>query len=369
MVRARRFLYAFSALTLTVLPACDDGVTVQQEDLSVEALAADLAARRDAEELVSDTREGVIDLSRALARLMAGNSDLAPGPSALTSPGREPAAPGVLDYVLVDGPRGSGPPAFQIAEAPLLVGATCIWDVAAVFWKGDPTNKFGTPPSDGVRFELYESETGAPTLPLEPLGSFVDVQPMLQSSEDDGEVRVVVSGKTISDDLLDVLLNGTSDPDLGIFDLVMTGKIGDSGSQNVVDYLFAIDDAQSSNAIEVGDILIGSTLTPPTASIAVARAGSSTESVQFVFTLSSASSIEEGSVNVGGEQVGTMSGSRTSPSFQLNNERFSELSNLQSIYQDVLVLDGRVNELFFFSHCVGADHPSTCALMTSKLGG
>ena len=64
-----------------------------------------------------------------------------------------------------------------------------------------------------------------------------------------------------------------------------------------------------------------------------------------------------------------MSGSRTSPSFQLNNERFSELSNLQSIYQDVLVLDGCVNELFFFSHCVGADHPSTCALMTSKLGG
>ena len=96
--------------------------------------------------------------------------------------------------------------------------------------------------------------------------------------------------------------------DLGIFDLVMTGKIGDSGSQNVVDYLFAIDDAQSSNAIEVGDILIGSTLTPPTASIAVARAGSSTESVQFVFTLSSASSIEEGSVNVGGEQVGRCPG-------------------------------------------------------------
>jgi hypothetical protein len=169
-----------------------------------------------------------------------------------------------------------------------------------------------------------------------------------------------------------VLLAGQSNPAANTLDLLMTGDVRTAGG-SALNYLFSIDNSRAANVMEVGDILIIATLQATggaRGSMLVQKRDDPRQAVEFDFGLSAnGAAITSGDVYVGSTRIGSIAGDRRTPVFTVTAQNFSEVDNLESIYNNVLTIDGGINELFFFAHCVGSDEPVPCQQMIQALLG
>ncbi|HSM06105.1 MAG TPA: hypothetical protein VK858_15915 [Longimicrobiales bacterium] len=370
----RSFLIPVMALSLG---ACgDDDGNGPDPTASIQDLAEALAQAVGAQAPAADAEKNIRNVAGATCKVMAQNGGCA---SAGVGPAEGLVTPlqGILAVLpeRAEGDRwggalSSGAPALQILPAPPL-GATCVWSVENSSWAGGD-DIFGAVPGDRTRFEAYEtddSDPGTPVLPLDPTGLFFDVAPIVQNTPETptGQVNVeITSDESGGGSVLDLLLAGTVDPADGeVIDLLMSGRSG-SGTTTALDYLFSIDRDNVTNTMQIGELLVVSTLdSSGDVSIFIQKRNSPRQAVEYRFRLSANNLISSGDVYVGNDRVAGMSGDRGAPLFDLTAD-FEELANLEFVYDELLGLDTRVIDLFFVGYCVGANTPEACGSMLNR---
>ncbi len=259
-----------------------------------------------------------------------------------------------------------------LASSPPLppLGITCVWVVENTRWGGSP-DIFGPVPTEAIRFELYETDKGLPIVPLDRVGTFIDIAPRQQAEATGGPVNVVIDAAlTPGNDVMSYLLAGNSDPVTGAIDLLMAGSY-DAPGGDVLDFILAIDDTRASTTMRVDDLLINSSLDVSAglrASFNVRKRNNPRQLVEYVLVLSDAFTVSSGQVFVNEVLVANMSGDRLLPTWALATEQFVEDDNLSIMYDALLFMDSTINIQFFFSHCIGADYEAACADMVQALG-
>lgn len=369
-------------LTIPALGACgsDSNGGTEPVFLTVQQLASDLNVAAGGDPLTDNTEKSISDLSADIARVMASKGISSPPPVGQRFPGADvagllataPRAPivasamGDAAYTVLGGLSAS-------AIGPLVLGVTCVWKPEQDFWGGSP-DIYGPVPDDGTRFEMYMTQPGAPLLPLQKLNTFADVRPLVQASDPDnpGNVNLIVTARSTGASLVNLLLAGQSNPATNTLDLLMNGDVR-SGGGSVMSYLFSIDNSRAVNIMEVGDILIIASVSASggaRGNLLIQKRDDPRQAVEYDFALSSTGgAITAGDVFVGSNRVAGVAGDRRAPVFTIQANNFDEVDNLELIYENVLKLDGGINELFFFAHCVGSDEPAPCQLMVQQLLG
>jgi hypothetical protein len=362
------------------LSACgdDDGGTEPAPPVSIQDLATALADAVGAQAPAQDAEKNIRNVAGATCKVMAQNGGCAT--SGVAGAGKVAGGLGGILAMLPDpsddrwdGALAANAPALQILPAPPL-GATCVWNVDGVGWAGG-SDIFGTVPGDRTRFEAYETDDanpGTPVVPLDPTGLYFDVAPIVQNTPEtpSGQINVeITSNQSSGGSVVDLLMAGTVDPSNGdVIDLLMSGSSG-TGTTTVLDYLFSIDRDDVTNTMEIGELLVVTTLdVSGEGSIFLQKRNSPRQAVEYRFRLSAANLISSGDVYVGSDRVAGMSGDRGAPLFEVSGD-FEEIANLEFVYEELLGLESRVIDLFFFSHCVGANTPEACGGMLNRFFG
>lgn len=355
-------------VSLFAVAACDDPDPPSGPSLTIQDLTAQLAELVGADAPTARAEKTMVDLARQTCKVMAqdGGCD-DPLPAAASFAQRDDASAHLLSLLPIGEPRGrtlrregSDPP---VALQPL--GATCVWNVEGDGWTGS-TPLFGQVPEDRTRFEGYETDPGGPVLPLQRTEDFFDVAPIIQNEENAprSEVNVELESRRVAGGtLVSLLLAGRINPaDGGVIDLLMSGRSGSSAA-SALDYLFAIDQTRVVNSMELQDLLLISRLDATgSASFFLQKRDDPRQALEFVFRLGGGgATVSSGDVYVGQQRVATMSGDRRSPLFQLIDAgTFGEDANLEFVYDQMLQMDVRVIDLFFFGYCIGANTGSVC---------
>lgn len=368
-------------VVLVALAACDSSSSsAPAPTLTIGELTAQLAEISGADPPAARAEKTMVDLARQTCKVMAGNGGCDDQLPSIDFSSDEFSADGAASPFQIlsllparDNHRrlqveAKGP---DIALQPL--GATCVWNPEADGWTGSPPI-FGEVPGDRTRFEGYETQPGGPVLPLQRTDDFFDVAPIAQNKETQprSEVNVeLVSRRASGGTVVSLLLAGRIDPgNGGVVDLLMSGRSG-SSANSALDYVFSIDRDRAVNTMEIQDLLFISRIDGTgAASLFLQKRGDPRQAVEFVFRVGSGgNTISSGDVYVGQERVATLSGDRHTPVFQLADpSKFEEDANLEFVYDQLLQIDVRVIDLFFFGYCIGANTEGVCNNMRRRFG-
>jgi hypothetical protein len=367
------------------LVACNDdgdgggptGTTVSIAELTT-ALAAAIGADPPSQEAEKNLKNVAGATCKVMAQTGCGGGISGTAPAMVAR-----QAGGVID--LLAAPRAAGvdwedvlvsadaSPAIELLP-PL--GLTCVWNEQEGAWAG-ASDIFGAVPGDRTRFESYETDETNPGTPVQPLvrtGRYFDVAPLSQNTPEDRQSRINVEVQSTQasngNPIVSFFLSGEVNPSDGdAIDLIMGGSSGSSAA-NALDYIFTLDRTSALNTMQFGDLLLVSTLDAAagTGSFLLQKRNSPRQGMEFQFRIgSNGVDISAGEVFVGQERVATMSGNRAAPVFQTEGA-FTEVENLQFVYDEVLGLDTRVIDLFFVGYCVGANTAAACQSMVDILG-
>lgn len=256
------------------------------------------------------------------------------------------------------------------------LGATCVWNEQEGSWAGT-SDIFGRVPGDRTRFEAYETDDVDPGSPAEPLtrtGRYFDVAPLVQNDPNDPQSRVNVevtsNQATNGNPVVSFFLTGEVDPSDGeAVDLILGGSSGTNAS-SALDYLLSVDRTAALNTMQLADMLVVTSLDAAagTGSFLIQQRNSPRQAMEFQFRFAPTGvDISTGDVFVGQDRVATMSGNRAAPVFETQGA-FTELENLEFVYDQIFGLDSRVIDLFFVGYCVGANTTAACQSMLDILG-
>lgn len=383
-MRLRFPLRAASAPLLTfALFGCSDDEGPSAPAASIAELTSALASAVGADPPSQEAEKNLTNVAGATCKVMAQTGCAGGGISAPARSVADRQSDGIMG--LLTAPRIS--PAswdgVHMAEfaAPLPefippLGATCVWNEQEGAWAGTG-EIFGRVPDDRTRFEGYETDDldpGAPAQPLRRTGRFFDVAPLVQNDPNDPQSRVNVevtsNQATNGNPVVSFFLTGEVDPTDGeALDLVLGGSSG-SNPSSALDYLFTLDRSSALNTMQLGDLLVVSTLDAAagSGSYLVQQRNSPRQAMEFQFRIgSSGVDISSGDVFVGQERVATMTGNRGAPVFETQGS-FTEIENVEFVYDEVFGLDSRVIDLFFVGYCVGANTTAACQSMIDILG-
>ena len=374
---------ALAALLTLALVACgDDGDGDSGSTTSIAELTTALAAAVGADPPSQDAEKNLKNVAGATCKVMAQTGCAAggiSGPARSVVDGEDTGVLGLLTAPRVRAPSWDRVLLAGAAAAPELIpplGATCVWNEERGAWAG-AADIFGPVPDDRTRFEAYETDDADPGAPVEPLvrtGLFFDVAPLVQNTPEDPQSRINVEVEsaraTNGNAVVSFFLTGEVNPSNGdAIDLIMGGSSG-SSSSSALDYLFTLDRTTALNTMQIGDLLVVTSLdaTAGTGSYLIQQRNSPRQGMEFQFRIASSGvDISTGDVFVGAERVATMSGSRAAPVFETQGS-FTELENVEFVYDEIFGLDSRVIDLFFVGYCVGANTGEACQSMINILG-
>lgn len=351
-------------LAATVLISCSDDSSTTPTPVTLTDLANQLSRIQSGVIVQDPTQASADDLRKSIGFIMTreGFPSESP-PSAVAASTPESPHGRILDAMRRPEPldllQAAG-----IAAAPRPpLGTTCDWnaDPAVNFWKLDPDNRLGPPPGDGVRFELYQTSGDRPVLPLQPIGSFIDVRPINQGTQA-LDVVVTAGPANTTDVLFNYELEGTSTPDL--INLFMSGVI--SNAAGTLDFFFALDAVRGQSGGTVEDLTIENTIGVDFSGLAnsnviIEKVNNKTLEYDYDFNTETRA-ITAGEVLFGGEQVATVSGTQSAPIFTLVGDILDSQarSELTSILINADVITGRITDFFLLAHCIGSERPEEC---------
>ena len=358
--------FAVGLLAAVTLLACSDGSsnTDPPEPASLTDLANQLSRIMSGVIVQDATQASADDLRESFGFIMAsGGFPSETPPTAVAARESDTSYGRILDAMkppqpvdLFEAMGVSAPP-----RPPL--GVTCDWDdnPAKNFWKLDPDDRVGTPPSDGIRFELYTTQGEAPVLPLQPIGSFIDLRPIAQGTSVI-DVIVTAGPANTEDVLFSYQLEGTSTPDL--VNLFMSGVI--SNTAGVLDFFFTIDNVRGTAGGTVEDLMIESNIGVDFSglvnqNVVVDKLNNVVLEYDFDFDAQTRA-ITRGEVTLDGELAALISGTQSAPVFNVVTELGAQArSELTSILLNTQDMSGRVTDFFLLAHCIGSDREEECA--------
>jgi hypothetical protein len=370
-------------LTLALIACDDDEGGDSGSSTSIAELTTALAAAVGADPPSQEAEKNLKNVAGATCKVMAQTGCASGGISGATASRVDGSGGGIVD--LLTAPRIGqvswddvlmAQTASIVPEAIPPLGATCVWNVDNGGWAG-AGEIFGPVPDDRTRFEGYETDDqdpGAPAQPLTRTGQYFDVAPLVQNTPEDPQSRVNVevtsNQATNGSSLVSFFLTGEVNPSNGdAIDLLMGGSSG-STSSSALDYTFTLDRTSALNTMQLQDLLVVTTLDAAAASgsFLIQKRNDPRQAMEFRYQITSSGlDIASGDVFVGQERVATMSGSRAAPVFEVQGS-FSEIENLEFVYDELFVLDSRVIDLFFVGYCVGANTAPACQSMINILG-
>ncbi len=350
-------------LTLAALVACDDGGT-EPEPVSLTDLANQLSRIQSGVILQDPTQASADDLRKSIGFIMTSGGFPSEGPPAsLAAPREKTASDLILDAMKVPGPVDVFEAMGAAAPPRPPVGTTCDWnpDPEVNRWKIDPDDRLGAPPADGVRFELYATQGELPVIPLQPIGTYLDVRPIAQGTS---TIDVVVDAAPANtqDLVLNYALQGTSTPDL--INLFMDGFI--DNPQGALDFFFTIDEVRGTAGATVEDLVLESSIGVDFSGLAnnvVVVTKVNNADLEYDFDFNSATrAITRGEVTLDGQLIATMTGTQSAPIFNVVDATLGSQarSELTSILINTQAIGGRITDFFLFAHCVGSERPEEC---------
>jgi hypothetical protein len=347
----------------TAFVACDDGGT-EPQPISLTDLANQLSRIQSGVILQDPTQASADDLRKSIGFIMTngGFPSEAP-PAALAAPREETQHGRILDAMKVPGPVDVFEAMGAAAPPRPPLGVTCDWNPDPEFnrWKLDPDNRLGAPPGDGIRFELYTTQGELPVIPLQPIGTYLDVRPIAQGTS---AIDVVVDAAPANtqDLVLNYALAGTSTPDL--INLFMDGFI--DNPQGTLDFFFTIDEVRGTAGATVEDLILESSIGVDFSGLAnnvvvVTKLNSTDLEYDFDFN-SVTRAITRGEVTLDNQLIATMTGTQSAPIFNIVDANLGSQarSELTSILINTQAIGGRITDFFLFAHCVGSERPDEC---------